>query len=355
MRLEKYTHISNKLYWTLNIGGWIAYLGIILPYYLSPKLQNWLDVLGGLTMPISGILTSFPMRMIYRKINYKNKSILHLMRLVVLISIPSAIIWYAIDYSFTISIYSYEKISTNYTFARQLLWITEQIPVMLAWGALYFVIKIWYDWQDEKIASERANTLAQKANLQMLRYQLNPHFFFNALSSLRALTRTDSASAEKMITKISEFLRYSLIGEDCKEVPLLKEVEVIKHYLDIEKVRFGERLHIEYDIDELAEDYPVPCFILNPLVENAVKHGMNSIDEPLTISISAEVSRDDTLHINIKNNGAWKEQKEDSSKYSSGKGLANVQQRLKLLYPTNHTFTIEKDKNFVKILISIKH
>jgi LytS/YehU family sensor histidine kinase len=223
----------------------------------------------------------------------------------------------------------------------------------LLWSTIYFGYKFWEVWNEQKIRTERERLLAQAAQLEMLRYQLNPHFLFNTLSSLRALVRVNIEKAEEMITQISEFLRYSLLEGKNSEVPLSKEIEIVKHYLDIEKVRFGDKLIIDYQIDQLAEDYPVPVFLIHPLIENAIKHGMKSNILPLKIVLKAEVS-DGSLNIDVINTGKWIESvpKEDTN--NTGTGLKNTLKRLEHAYPNNHTFEILKGENTVHVRMKVK-
>jgi LytS/YehU family sensor histidine kinase len=223
----------------------------------------------------------------------------------------------------------------------------------LAWSTIYFGYKIREEWNDQKLRAEREKSLAQTAQLEMLRYQLNPHFLFNTLSSLRALLRVNIDKAEEMITQISEFLRYSLLEGKNNEVPLFREIEIVKHYLDIEKVRFSDKLLINYRIEKLAEYYPVPVFLIHPLIENAIKHGMKSSPIPLKISINARVESGN-LEIEVYNTGKWIDQQIKNDFENTGTGLKNTRKRLEHAYPDNYTFEIVKENDSVRILIKIR-
>jgi sensor histidine kinase YesM len=224
---------------------------------------------------------------------------------------------------------------------------------MLQWNSIYIGYLFWEEWNEQKIWTERERTLAKTAQLEMLRYQLNPHFLFNTLSSLRAMIRVNTEKAEEMITQISEFLRYSLLEGKNNEVPLYKEIEIIKNYLDIEKVRFGQKLLISYDIDKLAEYYPVPVFLLHPLIENTIKHGMKSSPIPLKISLSAKVVQND-LEIEVRNSGKWIEPDTVVDKNNTGTGLQNTRKRLEHSYPDAHKFEIIKENGSVRIFMRLR-
>jgi two-component system LytT family sensor kinase len=222
--------------------------------------------------------------------------------------------------------------------------------VLLAWSAFYLLIKLWYEWQTAKESAERAMLLAQSSQLQMLRNQINPHFLFNTLSSLRALVRIDQKKAEEMISKISDFLRYSLVNKKDTEVTLKEELDAINNYFEIERVRYEENLITRFDIDPIAEDYPVPSFLLHSIIENAVKYGMDTSDLPLEIDVKATVNNN-TLMIEIMNTGKWIEQSDDTN--GTGTGIRNVKERLDFLYPDGYDFKIKKENEKVSVILEL--
>lgn len=191
--------------------------------------------------------------------------------------------------------------------------------------------------------------MADKAQLEVLRYQLNPHFLFNALNSIRASVDEDAARAKQMITQLSEFLRHSLLSVEKKEIPLQEEIEAVQNYLAIEKIRFEEKLEVEYAIEERAKDFKVPCFLLNPLVENAIKHGLKTSAKPLQIKISAEVA-DARLVIEVMNSGQLQN---DFERNGTKIGLRNVRERLAKLFGQNAKFELKQDGDFVRARIEI--
>jgi LytS/YehU family sensor histidine kinase len=181
----------------------------------------------------------------------------------------------------------------------------------------------------------------------MLRYQLNPHFLFNALNSIRASVEEDKDRAVRMITQLSEFLRYSLLNESEKMVPLSEELEALRNYLAIEKIRFEDKLIVKFDTEKGAETVEVPCFLLNPLVENAIKHGMRSDGKALEISIAADI-REDKLVLEVANSGRLK-----NGTNGIGIGLRNVRERLANLYGKEGVFMLEEEAGFVRARIEI--
>lgn len=195
--------------------------------------------------------------------------------------------------------------------------------------------------QERRIAE--ANMAAQEAQLAALRYQLNPHFLFNALNSISALIVTNrNKDAEAMTDKLSSFLRTSLNADPAELIPLEEELALTEEYLDIESVRFGDRLEVSVDCSPDACSALVPSFLVQPLVENAVKHGVARSSEPVEITIDAEVE-DGTLLIRVANCLT------PSSRYTlrgtlgAGVGLDNVRHRLSAVFGGRATLTAEPE------------
>ncbi len=227
--------------------------------------------------------------------------------------------------------------------------------VFLAWSALYFGIKHYQDLQAQKEHTLKANSLAHQAQLQMLRYQLNPHFLFNALNSASALIHEDPDRAEKMLNELSEFLRYSLLSDRVHEVPLRDEVEAMRNYLAIEKIRFEDKLDVEFDIPASVGEFRVPAFLVHPLVENAIKYGMQTSALPLRIRLSAN-ERNGSLQIEVANTGRWAAPEKDSLRPPNGTGigLENVRQRLQQTYPGRHSFDVRERDGWIRAMMEIK-
>ena len=195
--------------------------------------------------------------------------------------------------------------------------------------------------------------LAKRSQLQMLRYQLNPHFLFNALNSVRALIEENEEQAKNMITELSEFLRYSLMNNNHADIPLKHEIEALRHYFSIEKKRYEDKLDIDFDIEPEAEDYPVISFLIHPLAENAIKYGMRTSSMPLKIRIKAKV-QENRLKLMVCNTGRWLESGNDKNRgQSTGTGLENVKQRLENAFPHHHHFKIHKTRDQVHVLMEI--
>jgi two-component system LytT family sensor kinase len=201
----------------------------------------------------------------------------------------------------------------------------------------------------EKNAKEaKLESLVKETELKMLRSQINPHFLFNSLNSVSSLTITDPEKAREMIIKLSEFMRYALSKKDEQPVSLRSEVENLMLYLDIEKVRFGDRLSTEENIDEECLDVKMPVMILQPLYENAIKHGVYESTESVSVTTQAKIT-DRHVEIIISNNYDPSMQ----PKRGTGTGLLNVARRLELFYGKEASINTNRENGIYTVKLFI--
>lgn len=210
----------------------------------------------------------------------------------------------------------------------------------------FLTITNWllYNLQEQKDREQRQNAaeqLVKEAELARLRQQLQPHFLFNSLNSISALAGSKPNEARKMIQQLSDFLRGTLKKDDQQTVSLHEEIEHLKLYLEIEKVRFGHRLQVDVNMEYDNKDVSLPPLLLQPIVENAIKFGLYDTIEDITISISCHLENN-YLNIQIKNPFDSDTQQANEG---TGFGLSSVQRRLFLLYARNDLMTTEKKNN----------
>ena len=348
MRALDFKH-ELPLFWTIQVIGWIVYFAVIYITFLTvAQPENFLSLffLKGFRALTGFFLTSLVLRPIYKNFDTR-LSIFKLVLLVLICAVIFGTVWTAIE-----SVYFYLTATTfnttNYL-ARSPRIALDYAMTLTAWSAFYLGIKNWRAWQKERENALQSLALANQAQLEMLRYQLNPHFLFNALNSIRASVNEDGNQARQMITQLSEFLRHSLLSVENKEISLREELEAARNYLAIEKIRFEENLEIEYDVEQKAEQFLIPCFLLNPLIENAVKHGLHSNPKPLKIKISAWLEGE-SLILKVVNSGSL-----NDSQNSNGTkiGLKNVRARLEKLYGEKGGFELKQNGAFVVARIEI--
>ncbi len=336
-------------FWRLQISGWLVYLVLIyITFFSVADPHRFLSLLYIKTVrTVIGFILTCILWQFYKRI-VSCFSLGKIVAYVLASSVLFGILWTGIESSYWfVTDAGYDVSAVIPRMPRIAL---DYAVTIMAWSAIYFGIKYWKQWQTERENSLKATILAEKAQLEMLRYQLNPHFLFNALNSIRASVDEDGKRAKRMITQLSEFLRHSLLSGETKEIPLREELEAVRNYLAIEKIRFEEKLETEFEVENAAKDFKVPCFLLNPLVENAIKHGLRTSPQPLRIKVSAKLENN-RLHLEVANSGKL----ERSTDLNGTKiGLKNVRERLEKLFSGKSSFALSEKNGFVIARIEIE-
>ena len=225
--------------------------------------------------------------------------------------------------------------------------------LLLCWTGIYFGIKYYESLQQQREATLRAATLAQEAQLKMLRYQLNPHFLFNTLNAISTLILdNENRTANQTVMRLSEFLRYTLDQDPMKKVTLRQEIEAMNLYLTTERLRFGERLRLEFAIEERALEALVPSLLLQPLIENAVKYAVSPSEQ------RRHDSRRGTRARRRCSSSPWPMTARASTHGAApgagrGVGLRNTRERLAVLYEDRHRFATLDNKPGLRIELGL--
>ncbi|MEM7787674.1 MAG: histidine kinase [Bacteroidota bacterium] len=218
--------------------------------------------------------------------------------------------------------------------------------IVVAWSALYFGVSTDLAARAERERAARTEALLSEARLQALRYQLNPHFLFNALNALSTLVVDGERDrAERMVSRLSDFLRLTLARGGAAEVPLSEEVEFARRYLDVEGVRFGDRLRVAIDVEADALAAYVPPLLLQPLVENAVRHGVLPLEGGGSVHVGGRRLGADRLVLQVADDGPGLPPTSDSDAPDSGTGhvgLANVRARLAAAYGDDAALSLRR-------------
>ena len=221
------------------------------------------------------------------------------------------------------------------------------VPSMLIKGSLltvfvYGAVLVGHAAVEYRRRYQEAGERLARAQLFALKMQLHPHFLFNTLNSVAVLVRKgDGALALRMLSGLAELLRYSLRTMKVELVPLRDELAFIRRYLDIQTVRFSDRLTVAIEIDPDLEDARVPSLITQPIVENAIKHGASRRAGPSRLAIVAARLEPDRVRIEVRDDGPGPDAAPMAPEDGNGVGLAHVQDRLAQLYPGRHAFTLE--------------
>ena len=208
---------------------------------------------------------------------------------------------------------------------------TSGLYLMTCWCGLYFGFRYYESLQDQREIALRASTLAQQAQLRMLRYQLNPHFLFNTLNGISTLILDNrNGVANRAVNALAEFLRYTLEQDPMKRVTLAQELDAINRYLDIEKMRFGARLSVQYNIADAAAAVLVPSLLLQPLIENSIKYAVSPREQGGTIQVEGRIEQG-MLLLAVRDDGPGII---DPQRLREGRGVGirNTRERLQVLY-----------------------
>lgn len=335
---------KNRAFWNLQLLGWGG--AALLRSANSLANERPLDFLVlVLIATITGFSISLVLSVVYGYLIHKRPLITWSATTLVL---AIAVTVSAMINAWTISLY---QGGTEVSFASLVLGVFYlDMTVLGAWSALYYAINFFLQVEEQNDRLERLEAQATSAQLAMLRYQLNPHFLFNTLNSISTLVLLkQTAPANAMLTRLSSFLRHTLVMQPGARVTIAQEVETLQLYLEIERMRFEDRLRTEFRIDQAAEHALIPSMLLQPLVENAIKYGVSAQEEGARISVEAQVLGAQ-LRLTVADTGPGLQGSRrndiiDSSpgagrSISTGVGLANIRDRLAQAYGESHRFDI---------------
>ena len=342
---------KNRAFWILQSAGWAG-------YFILRSINGFSNAMGAMWIIHTALLTAtgysltLLMASLFRRLIAMKPiwTLLLSLTVVVLASIVFSIIE-------TWSVATFLKPDLELTPRTYLSAILLDFTLLAAWAALYYGINYFLLLEGEIKQRERLESQASTAQLAMLRYQLNPHFLFNTLNSISTLVllkQTERANA--MLARLSSFLRYTLANEPTAKVTLAQEVETLKLYLEIEKMRFEDRLRPHFEIDPGCSMALLPSLLLQPLIENAIKYAVTPQEDGADISI--EVKRQgDRVVILVSDTGPGSDSQYTArAAESTGVGLANIRDRLAQAYGDNHRFETQSDiQGGFRVLIDIPY
>lgn len=348
--VESLLSSKQRTFWTLQVSGWLG-------YYLARSFQGMMMELPFLEYaPLYGSATvlGFLLTLLLRVFYHRIKEIA--LPIIVLCILTASASLGAVFSMLELTAMPYLiPGSEPYQGLQKLGNAMFESTAIFAWSAIYFGYHYYESFQDQKEQVLKAMAMAHQAQLQMLRYQLNPHFLFNTLNAISTLVLDKSeADANRMLTKLSSFLRYTLVNQPTQRVTLDQELHALSLYLDIEKVRFQDRLVVDYVIDENARAALVPNLILQPLIENVIKYAIAPSVEGGVITIAATV-KGSRLAIALEDTGPGMADVDNIvSQSGSGVGLVNTKERLAQIYGDEHTFKLENlEPNGLGVFIEI--
>lgn len=326
----------DALFWSLQSVGWLAFGLMMLGYMLAWETPRN-AVIGNAALVSTGIALTSLYRILYRRLRRRSVSPFILIGVGVTCAVAGSPMWYLLQELLSRALSGRDIVEWQFNPEVGLYYVF----ILLTWTLLYFGINGWMSLELERRRADRAEASAQSARLKALQAQLEPHFLFNTLngiSSLVAEGRNDSATA--MIARLSDFLRLTLQTAGTPEITLANEMIFVRQYLDIQKLRFGDRLRFEFAIAPQAMDALVPALLLQPLVENAVRHGILPRASGGRVIVSAR-TLDGRLLLDVDDDGPGIQR---SAAPSSGLGLSNTATRLTELYGGLAEFAVGRSK-----------
>ncbi|MFY0607942.1 MAG: histidine kinase [Cyclobacteriaceae bacterium] len=321
---------KRRIYWICQLGGWSLYGIIQLFLYATAKELNATDIIGEVLQVVFYIFSTHALRYVVIQGGWLSFSWWKLLPRLLLGILILSLLNYAFLLSF--SFFIDELTARDFLPFTVVLNVFGPMIIYFLWALFYFTFH-YFERYNIGLKYEAA---ANEIELRNLRSQLNPHFIFNALNSIRALVDEDPSKSKNAITQLSNILRNSLTVDRQRLVTFQEELETVKDYLALETIRYEERLKIKFDIEEDTLDFLIPPLMVQTLVENGIKHGIATLRRGGSIEIHASV-QETKLNIQIRNAGQYAEPRKENE---TGFGLSNTRKRLELIYGEQASFRI---------------
>ncbi|CAN5754019.1 histidine kinase [soil metagenome] len=337
------------VFWRFQLAGWAAFIIFSFPL----KWVVFEDIRGSVLVSLYrdglGFLLTIGMREIYRRIDRRHPQLHWIAVWVIVVSLIGGAILTTLSLLFHSAFdFQEDKIFTNSVMFGVFYFRTG---LCLCWSVLYFGIKQMRESAQRDVRLAKAETDRQRAELHLLRMQMNPHFILNALNAMRAELSRPGQQLKNLVQALADYLRYSLDNRDHDEVPVGNEFDAIKSYLAVEKARFRDELEIECRMDETAREELVPGVFMLGLVDNAIKYGRKTSPLPLRVRLVVSQPAPHILRVEVANTGQWVE--EARPRPFGGLGLKNLRHRLALLYPGKDCLHILKEPGLITVQVDI--
>lgn len=321
-----------KIYWLCQILGWGFYGFIQVFFYSMAERFDFVIAIGVLFQVIYFIVTTHLLRRLIIKRAWLNLRLPFLIPRLLMVTLLLSGLNYV--YLLVLDFFTHAVSSTDLRLVTALINTVIYWVIYFMWCLFYFA----FHYVQRYNKSLKAETAAREVELNNLKAQLNPHFIFNALNSIRALVDENPRKSKESITQLSHILRNSLISDRKKLIPFMEELKTVMDYLALETIRYEERLTTSFDIDRHSDKFSIPPLMLQTLVENGIKHGISNLKHGGEISISTTVRRKQLL-LEIRNTG----QLSKDINVTKGFGLANTQKRLELIFGELAKFEIKNE------------
>ncbi len=340
----------NQIYWLSQFVGWgLFVLGNILSASMQGSSMQGIYIIS-LFIFVVGILTTHGFRILNNKWNWKRLSIPALIPRVFLASVAMSLLFVLLNTIFTNLLIPENGVFSEIFTIPFLVNTLNFSALFLLWNIIYFAVHVFENWKREEIVNLELKASQTEIELNSFKAQMNPHFMFNSLNSIRALIDENPVKAKEAITSLSGILRNNLTPERSQTIPLIEELDLVEKYLSLEKIRFENRLNIELDISEETLSCHIPPFMLQTIVENGIKHGISKRIEGGKLLLRTRIA-DNVLQIITINSGEYTPEINGRE----GIGILNSRKRLQLLYSGRASLNIIPLKDEVKVELNIPH
>ncbi|MFM2358254.1 MAG: hypothetical protein RLY16_247 [Bacteroidota bacterium] len=323
-------------YWLCQIGGWGMTFVIFSFFYLSlstKQIENFFLLIA--INSVLGLFFSHLMRIIIKEYKFLQQPIKNQVWYFLIATVIFSFVYACTNVAIEKMFDLVDKQDARMPIINEILRATFNNTFFLfIWNLIYFIYHYIERNRKQELQTLKLQSMVKELELKTIKSHINPHFIFNALNSIRALVDENPSRARTAITELSNILRSSMQSENLETVTLEKELNIVKDYLALEKIRFEERLNIEFNIDEDTLAQPIPPMMLQTLVENAIKHGISKNVTGGTIKIMSDFINDHH-EITVENSGQL-----NGEINHDGFGVRSTQDRLNLLYQGNASFSI---------------
>jgi two-component sensor histidine kinase len=342
------TKSRERLFWIFQIGGWVALMPPFVILSLPAFASTSAAVFNGTVRQMLGFCLTAGLAAIYRRWDWNEFSLWRHGLIALGLSVAATFV----DVAIFEGIRRKSGFDDTLVLAESLRLAASigRVCIYTGWSALYLALRFAFDFRDRELQLAQTQIAAREAELQALRAQLNPHFLFNALNSILAEAEDNPARVKAITLSLSDLLRFSLRQRE-HFGQLGAELAAIENYLKVERARFEERLDWRIDVSPAARAAIVPTSLLLPLVENAIKYGLQTSPRHLQLTVSAEV-RDGAIAAFVENSGRWIEP-DPTGRRSTGIGLSNLRRRLALLCGSGAAVDITFPPGCVRVALQL--
>lgn len=337
---------AKKLYWFAQFTGWSSYVAVAIVFnvILDQEIETP-EIAALASIFVIGILVSHLYRQAILQYEWLSLNIGAIIPRIIFGTLVMSVIF---ELAYVLIIFLLTQNSDILKADSVIQDFVSWVLLLFTWSTLYFLYHFFKNYRKEEIKNLQLEASHNEFQINRLRSQLNPHFIFNAMNSIRSLVEEDPKKAKKAITQLSNVLRNSLLMDQKKLIPIQDEIAIVKDYLEIEKARYEDRLQVNWEIDNSKEQRMIPPLMLQTLVENSIKHGIAKLSKGGLINIKLDcVPKGCEIH--IQNSGSLHQSKSSGTGY----GLKSTRERLQLLYDDKASLNIYEEDEFVNAKIFI--